>query len=260
MNTESRLETILTSLGDSIEWPTPSPHLSTRVMARIESEQPTAASRGIWRRSAIATVAVLLVTLVFVLSPAARQAAADWLGAAGIRIGLTSDQTPTTGAELDLGELIRLDEVGDAVDFQLRVPGGENPGAPNAVYLSDNGQVTMVWGGTSTLPAAGDTGIGLLLTQYSAAGGQIAEKSIGPDTGVHRLTVEGQPALWVEGGAHTFTLLDQDGNPIEDTTRLAANVLLWEANGVNLRLETTGDLQNSLAIVESLEPLPRDDR
>jgi hypothetical protein len=255
MDTEPRLETMLTSLGDSIDWPTPSPHLSTRVLARIESDQPTAVSRGLWRRAAIATVAVLAVSLVFVFSPTARQAAADWLGAAGIRIGLTSDQAPTTGAELDLGELIQLDEVGDALDFHIRVPGGEHPGAPDAVYLSENGQITMVWAGTTTLPAAGDTGIGLLLTQ-SRSGGQIAEKSIGPDTGVQRLSVEGQPALWVEGATHTFTLLDEDGNPVEESTRLAANVLLWETNGVIHRLETTGDLQSSLTIVETLEPLP----
>lgn len=255
MSTERRLETMLTSLGDSIDWPTPSAHLSTRVLTRIESDQPTAASRGIWHRPAIAAVAVVAVSLVFAFSPTARQAAADWLGAAGVRIGITVDQAPTTGAGLDLGELIQLDEVGDAVDFHIRVPGGEHPGAPDAVYLGDTGQITMVWDGTPTLPAAGDTGIGLLLTQ-SPSGGQIAEKSIGPDTGVQRLSVEGQPALWVEGATHTFTLLDQDGNPIEESTRLAANVLLWETNGVNHRLETTGDLQNSLTIVAKLKPIP----
>jgi hypothetical protein len=226
------------------------------VKARIESDQPTASGRRVWRRPAIATVTALLVTLVFVFSPTARQAAADWLGAAGIRIGITADRAPTTGAELDLGEVTPQEEVGDAVDFQLRAPSGEFPGVPDAVYLSDNGQVTMVWDGTPSLPAAGDTGIGLLLTQYSAAGGQLAQKSIGPETGVQRLTVEGQPALWIEGATHTFTLLNQAGDPIEETTRLAANVLIWEINGVNHRLETTGDLQNSLAIVETLKPLP----
>ena len=50
--------------------------------------------------------------------------------------------------------------------------------------------------------------------------------------------------------AHTFTLLDAAGNPVEETTRLAANVLLWEGNGLNHRLETTGDLPSSLGIVE----------
>ena len=257
MNKESRLESMLTSLGDSIDWPTPSPHLSTRVKARIESEQPTVAGRGVWRRPAIATTAVLVVTLVFVFSPSARQAVADLLGAAGIRIGVTSEEAPASGAELKLGEHVQLDEVEEGVEFRLRVPGGQDPGMPDAVYLSDSGQVTMVWVGTSSLPAAGDTGIGLLLTQYAGTGDQeVAEKSIGPETGVQRLTVEGQPALWIEGAAHTFTLLDTEGNPIQETTRLAANVLLWEADGVNHRLETTYDLQSVLTIVDTLEPAP----
>lgn len=254
---ESRLESMLTSLGDSIDWPAASPHLSARVMTRIESEQPTAASRGIWRRPAIATVAVLVVTVVLVFSPSARQAVADLLSAAGIRIGVTSDQTPTIGAELDLGQLVQLDEVENAVEFQIRIPGGRDPGVPHAVYLSDGGQVTMVWDRTPSLPAAADTGIGLLLTQSAGNDGpEFAEKSIGPETGVQTLMVEGQPALWIEGAGHTFALLDAEGEPIEETTRLAANVLLWEAGGVNHRLETTGDLQRSLAVVDTLEPLP----
>jgi hypothetical protein len=49
--------------------------------------------------------------------------------------------------------------------------------------------------------------------------------------------------------------LDSDDQPVEETTRLAANALLWEANGVNHRLETTGDLESALAIVETLEAM-----
>ncbi|MFQ5523637.1 MAG: hypothetical protein ACE5F5_08670 [Acidimicrobiia bacterium] len=257
MTKKTRLESTLTSLGDAIDWPTPSPHLSARVIARIESEEPPVAGRTVWRRPALAAIAVLVVSLVFVFSPSARQAVADLLSVAGIRIGVTSEQTATSGAELNLGELVQLDEVGDRVDFQLRVPGGEDPGVPDAVYLSESGHVTMVWVGTSSLPAAGDTGIGLLLTQYAGNSDQeVAEKAIGPETGVQRLTVEGQPALWIEGAAHTFTLLDTEGNPIQETSRLAANVLLWEADGVNHRLETTGGLQSALAIVTALEPVP----
>jgi hypothetical protein len=257
MTKKAHLESTLTSLGDSIDWPTLSPHLSARVSARIEAEQPTAAGLRLWRRSVIATIAVVVVTLVFVVSPSARQAVADLLGAAGIRIGVTSEEAPASGAELELGELVQLDEVEKGVEFGLRVPGGQDPGMPDAVYLSDSGQVTMVWVGTPSLPAAGDTSIGLLLTQYDGNGDQqVAEKSFGPETGVQRLTVEGQPALWIEGAAHTFTLLDTKGNPIQETTRLAANVLVWEADGVSHRLETTGDLQSALTIVDALEPIP----
>lgn len=257
MTKKTHLESTLTSLGDSIDWPISSTHLATRVMARIEAEQPTAAGRALWRRPTIAAIAVLVASLVFVFSPSARQAVADLLGAAGIRISLSSEEAPASGAELELGELVQLNEVEERVEFGLRVPGGQDPGMPDAVYLSDSGQVTMVWVGTPGLPAADDTGIGLLLTQHVQNGDlEVAEKAIGPETGVQRLTVEGQPVLWIEGAAHTFTLLDTEGNPIEETTRLAANVLLWEADGVNHRLETTGDLQSALAIVNALEPVP----
>lgn len=257
MTNKTQLDSMLTSLGDSIDWPTPSPHLSTRVIARIEAEQPTAADRAFWRRPIIAGIAVVVVALVFVVSPSARQAVADLFGAAGIRIVVTSEEAPASGAELELGELVQLDEVEEGVEFKPRVPRGPVPGMPDAVYLSESGQVTMVWVGTSSLPAAGDTGIGLLLSQYAGNGDQeVAEKSIGPETGEQRLMVEGQPALWIEGAAHTFTLLDSEGNPIQETSRLAANALLWEADGVNHRLETTGDLQSALNIVDTLEPIP----
>lgn len=256
MTAPTNFESMLTSVGDSIDWPTPSPHLSARVLARIESEQPTQAGRSAWLRPVLTTVAVLVVALVLVLSPSARQAVADLLSAAGVRIGFVSE-SPTTGADLSLGEPVDLEEARHAVDFELQIPSGDEPGAPDAVYLSDSGRVTMVWAGTPTLPAAGDTGIGLLLTQYEAIDGrEFAVKSIGPETGVQRLVLEDSPALWIEGAAHTFTLLDTEGSPIEETTRLAANVLLWDADGVSQRLETTGDLQTALAIVDRLEPLP----
>ena len=84
----------------------------------------------------------------------------------------------------------------------------------------------------------------------------MAEKSLGPDAELSSLEVEGQPAFWIEGAPHTLTMLDPEGIPIEETTRLAANVLLWDANGVSHRLETTSDLESALAIVDMLAPLP----
>ncbi len=256
MTEVSRLESKLSTLADSIEWPTPSPHLSTRVIARIESEPTTARHSG-WRRLAIAMAAVVVVTGVMVFSPSTRQAVADLFGAAGIRIGLTPDPAPTVGADLDLGEPIQVDDIGQAVEFVIRIPAGDDPGPADGVYLGDDGQITMVWAGNQTLPAAGETDVALLLVQRKAYDlGDFGEKAIGPETEVQGLRVEGQPALWIEGAPHTLTLLDSQGNPVEETTRLAANVLLWEANGVNHRLETTGDLQSALVIVETLEALP----
>jgi hypothetical protein len=189
-------------------------------------------------------------------SPGAREAVADLFAAAGIRISLTNDPAPSAGADLNLGSPIELVDVTRAVDFVVRLPTSTDIGAPDGVYLSNDGEVTMVWAHGQTLPAAGDTDTGLLLAQRQTdAPRHIGDKAIGRGTEVHVLEVEGHDAVWVEGAPHTLTLLDSNDNPVEETTRLAANVLLWEANGVNHRLETTGDLEGALAIVETLEAM-----
>jgi hypothetical protein len=191
-----------------------------------------------------------------VFSPGAREAVADLFAAAGIRISLTDDPAPSAGVDLNLGEPIHVVDVAQAVDFVVRVPTGEDLGAPDGVYLSNDGEVTMVWAHGQTLPAAGDTDIGLLLAQRQIdAPRHLGDKAIGPGTEVRVLEVEGHAAVWIEGTPHTLTFLDSDDQPVEETTRLAANVLLWEANGVNHRLETTEDLESALAIVETLEAM-----
>ncbi len=251
----SHLESVLASLAKDIDWPDPSPHFARRVAARIESG-PTRERQSGRRRLAVALAVVAVFVGVMVFSPAARQAVADLLGAAGIRIMLTSEPIPVVGGELELGQPIELGDIANEADFVVRAPSGVQPGRPGGVYLSENGQVTMVWAGDETLPAAGDSGIGLLLTQSRAGvGPELAFKGVGPNAEISQTIVEGASALWIEGAPHTLTLLDREGNPIEETTRLAANVLLWEVNGVNHRLETTGDLASALAIVEALQPI-----
>jgi len=256
MTDRHHLESALLNLAASVDWPDASPHLPTRVTARIEAVQ---ARRWlpVWRRLVIALSIVLVIVGVLVFSPSARQAVANLFSTAGIRIDFTTDPPPATGAELDLGERINLADIAQQLDFVLRQPAGEEPGQPSEVYLTGDGQVNMVWEGSQTLPAAGDTGVALLLTQSKAdSGPSFAYKTISPNTEVQIVMVEGVPGLWIEGVPHTITLLDTEANPIAVSTRLAANVLLWEANGINYRLETPGDLPSVLVIVESLESVP----
>ena len=256
MTDRSHIESALSKAAESIDWPDPSSHLPTRVTARIDVDQDRHWHPA-WRRLAVALSIAALFVGVLVFSPLARQAVADLFGAAGIRVDFTSDPPPAVGADLNLGEEVDLAEVAHQVDFVLRQPEGEAPGAPSTVYLGGDGQVNMVWEGDQILPAAGGTGVALLLTQSKAGDGPaVAYKGISSNTFAETVIVEGVPALWIEGAPHTITLLDADGKPLMLSTRLAANVLLWESNGVNHRLESTGDLDAVLAIVESLGPVP----
>mgnify|MGYP006908210963 FL=1 len=253
MGGERRLEAELAAMAAVVDWPDPSPGFPEKVAARIGSEA-AAPVRVRWRRPAIAFAGLLVVTMLLMFSPAARQAVADVLGAAGIRVGFL-EQAPTAGAELDLGEQVALAEIEGVIDFEVRVPGGDL-GTPDEVFVGSGDQVSMVWNDSPTLPAAGDTGIGVLFTQSPSTGElDLGVKGIGEGTNVVGVIVEGVPGLWVEGAAHTLTLYDADGAPIEETTRLAANVLLWEASGVYHRLETTGGLQSALDVVDQLQPL-----
>ena len=53
-------------------------------------------------------------------------------------------------------------------------------------------------------------------------------KALGPATVVEELTVDNEPALWIEGAPHFFFYRDQGGGTMESELRLAQNVLLVE--------------------------------
>lgn len=230
----SRLETVLASLTESMDWPEPSEHLATRVSARIRSRRLMSTPP----RWAVALVVAALLMIVG-LFPGPRQAVADLLEEAGVRIGFLDPSTEV--ANLDLGEPMAVETAVERVGFALREP--EILGPPEGAYL-DGGAAILVWEGP------------ILLSQRSSDE-PFAEKRLGSSTEVTSAQIDGQPGIWIEGAEHSFTLLDPSGKPIEETTRLAANVLLWSDDGIDYRLELNGTLDEALAIATSLEEFPR---
>lgn len=228
----SRLETILAALPDSVDWPQPPEHLPTRVGARIRSDRLRRTPPR-WTVAAVVTALIVVIGVV----PGTRQAVADLFYEAGVRIGFV-DRSPTLlAADLDLGEPVPIENASSEVGFVLQYPSILDP--PRGAHL-EAGSVTMVWEGP------------ILFTQR-AGGVAFAEKGLGPATEATLVVVAGEPGLWIEGAEHTFTLLDADGELIEETTRLAANVLLWSAEGIDYRLELTDGLERALEIAGSLE-------
>lgn len=226
----SRLETILNDLSHTVDWPEPSDQLATRVAGQIESTPRTHRLRR-W------AIAVAVLTLVIGLVPDTRQAVADLLHEAGVRIGFV-EKVPTGPIEdLSLGDPSTIKEAAKHTTFELQAPAALGPA--DEIYV-DGETVSMVWEEPT------------LLTQRPG-GEPYALKGVGSDTEATDVTIAGGPGLWIEGAEHSFTLLDQQGNPVEETTRLAANVLLWSADGVDYRLELTGDLDRALEIATSLE-------
>jgi len=226
----SHLETILNDLSHTVDWPEPSEHLATRVAGHIDSAPRSHRLRR-W------AVAVAVLTVVIGLVPDTRQAVADLLHEAGVGIGFVEEIPTDLAEDLDLGEPSTMRKATERATFELQTPAALGPA--DKVYVVGEA-VSMVWEGAT------------LLTQQPG-GEPYALKGVGPDTDATHVAVAGDPGLWIEGTEHTFTLLDRQGNPVEETARLAANVLLWGSDGVDYRLELTGDLDLALEIATSLE-------
>jgi hypothetical protein len=64
--------------------------------------------------------------------------------------------------------------------------------------------------------------------------------------------VGGSPGVYLGGEAHFLVLLDELGNPVEESARLARDVLLWESGGVAYRLEGEFDRDRALELAANL--------
>jgi hypothetical protein len=67
---------------------------------------------------------------------------------------------------------------------------------------------------------------------------------------VEPVTVDGREGVWLEGGPHTVTFLDEDGEPVVDHTRLAGNTLIWERGSLTLRLESELTKEEAVRIAD----------
>ena len=85
----------------------------------------------------------------------------------------------------------------------------------------------------------------MLVTEFRAQVTPLIQKSAGSATRVRRLTVDGQPAFFLEG-SHGFAFLDEGDNATYEDQRLAGNTLLVERDGLLLRIE--GDLSQAAAV------------
>jgi hypothetical protein len=203
-----------------------------------------------------------------VFFPEARNAIADRLGLQGVLIRwvdeVPSPEPSQVGAPLLLGRPVSLDQAEEAVDFPVRVPTAAGFDAPDEIYLLDLGEgamVSFVYPVAPGLPASDQTGVGALLTQFRGEADRgLIEKGLldegTRETQLEAVSVSGEPGYWISGAPHGFFFVCYDvGECRQERYRLAGNVLLWEQDGVTLRLESALTLEEALAIAESVPAL-----
>jgi len=272
--TDDELGDALTRLGAELDYPA-SGELTAKVRRRLENEvaRPRRRWRDIlggrpglpplerpaWRPIAVAAALVLLLFAGSLAAfPSVREAVADWLGLRGIVISVVPSLSPIPSAHggLDLGDAIALDDARAAVGWTVLVPADPALGSPDEVYLDrriSDGVVSLVWEAGPGLPAASSTGVGLLLTEFR---GSIEErffqKFVGPGTTIERVRVDGRIGYWIAGALHEILLIDRFGEPINETLRLAGNVLMWEDGELTLRIESAVTKDEALRMAASV--------
>src|SRR6266542_2651604 len=249
---DADLEGALRSLGRDLAFPA-TPDLAVSVRLRL-AHTSVQRRRGwsvvpLWPRALAAVLLGALVVLgaVAAVSPDAREAIAQRLGLRGVAITHVEElPTPTPeptraatstpsppGAALNLGARTGLAQARGQLSFPLLVPA--LLGDPDALYVFNANQVSLVYAPRPGLPQAPQSiSVGLLLTEFRAT---LEEARVGASRG-----------FWISGAPHSFFYRDPSGNVQQDRSRLAGNTLLWEQNGLTLRLESALERDESIRI------------
>ena len=88
----------------------------------------------------------------------------------------------------------------------------------------------------------------LVSTLIGRLGETLISKSVASSDHVAEVEVNGQPGLWISGGAHEVMYESPVGRIVVE--RVAGNTLLWQHDGVLSRVEGFDDLSQALAFAE----------
>ena len=234
----TELEEALVALGRGLEFPA-EPDFAARVRERLAERRRWWAPR---RRALTLALAVLAVAVAAVLAvPPARTAILELLGLRGVtieRVGELPEVRPG-GSLAFLGEEVDRDEAERRTPFPIRAPRLDGLGNPTFFVRSNPTEAVSLVYGDVERPR-------LVLTQFRARiEDDFVYKAVGPRTRVERLTVRGEPAVWLAGEPHGFVFVTRGERIADDAFYLARNTLIWQSGEMTLRVE--GDLTREQA-------------
>lgn len=245
------LEPALRDVGRQLDVPA-SPDVTAAVRTRLEG-LPSHGRRGWWRRVAAAgAAAVLAVAVTVTLSPQVRAAFVEVLRVAGIEIRGAPGPTPTPSGHGTLPDKrpVTLVEARRLAEFPVAVP--DRLGSPDGVRVSGGSPprvVSLTYEPGPRLPEPAG-GVAARLDEF-AGRAPTFEKYAAMEEDVELLSVNGHRGVWVSG-PHRVDYVGRDGQWYEESARLAANTLIWQAGGVTLRLEGEFGKVEALAVARSL--------
>jgi hypothetical protein len=247
----TELEHALVALGRELEVPA-TPDLASAVMRQLAPRRRHWLTRH-WltrqwptRPAAVAIAFVIIAALAATLAiPDARSALFRVLHIGGEEIQFV-DELPQVesdaGLPYRLGRNVSLAAARQQADFTLR----ELDEGPDGVYLGEHGTVWFLYGTPER--------VRLLVAQTAELDldSRFMFKLVSPDTRVSEVSVGGARGFFLSGAAHVVLLVDKYGNVIDESARLAKDVLIWSRGGITYRLEGDFDEHEAIHLAKSL--------
>jgi len=253
---DDALASALAQAAQAVAFP-PTPRIAQAVAAQLRERRP-AAKRSLlpwsgWRLGRSAALALLALLIL------AAAAVAFGIAIGGLRITFAPGAPPPLPSGVvqsrAFGSEVGLAEARQRAGFTILVPSLEEIGQPEHVYINDvpsGGTVSLVWGPHPGYPADVN-GVGVVVTEFEAnVDPRVWEKMVYEGTTVTRTLVGGQTAFWISGGEHTFFYRDASGRIVDSSLRLVGTALIWQQNGLVLRVEGAPNVASATDVADSL--------
>ena len=143
------------------------------------------------------------------------------------------------------GRTVPVEEVQASTPFRVRTISAL--GAPDEARVRDDivgGMTTIVYGGGR-----------ILLTQWRTTDVHPRIAIVPVSGSADDVTIEGRPALWIEGAARgTFTLVGADGTIHRESFEAGPGVLLWQQDEMTLLLQGAGPEADAIRLAAEVDP------
>jgi hypothetical protein len=235
----TELDRALLDLGAHLEVPD-APDVTAAVLARLEEPEPRRQPRLLKVAAVVAAVLVALGVLI-AASPPVRAAVMHLLRFAGIELSSESPgPIPPTPGPLPDERAVDLPTAQGESRFPIAL--AEKLGAPERVLLIDGTPPRVV-----SLLYRGGT---VRLDEFDGVADLAMFKKVGRGE-FEYLQVGGDNGVWVPG-PHELYYIDRDGDVRMESARLSAKTLIWQRDGITLRLEGDFTKQQALEIAASV--------
>jgi hypothetical protein len=229
--------------------------LSSAVTSRLDASSARIHSRERARRRRLvgALVATLAVTATLAIPPA-RAAVTNFLEVGAVRVheGAPPDGRAAAGPLL-LGELTTLDAA--RTRMPAVVPAARGLGSPDEVWFDAKagGATSLVYRAGPGLPAAKHTdGIGLLIQEFTGDGSGFLHKYLTNGSRAQQVAVGPYDGVFITGGDHFLAYDTSTGEGATADGRLVGNALIFQREGLTIRIEGDVPLPRMVAIGASL--------